>query len=187
MSARLPRLDPTELDDRQRALYRAIVDGPRAAMPGATMLVDADGTLRGPFNAYLYAPAVGGHLEALGLALRFQGVLRERSREAAILMVAAQHCSEYEWKVHERAARNAGLSATDVENIRAGIPHDALSDEEQLACRTTQRLLADGSLTDGDFERARAGLGVPALVELCTLVGFYSLLALQLRVFQIDD
>jgi 4-carboxymuconolactone decarboxylase len=52
---------------------------------------------------------------------------------------------------------------------------------------TVDALVGRSDLTDREFEAAVDGLGWPALFELTTLVGYYSTLALQLRVFRVDE
>ena len=49
--------------------------------------------------------------------------------------------------------------------------------------RVSRDVLAD--LDDPAFERAVAGLRTQGLEELMTLVGYYRMLALQLRVFRV--
>jgi len=49
----------------------------------------------------------------------------------------------------------------------------------------TFRLLRDGDLDDQAFENAVSRLHPDGLQELMTLVGYYRMLALQLRVFRV--
>ncbi|MDQ4117750.1 MAG: carboxymuconolactone decarboxylase family protein, partial [Actinomycetota bacterium] len=84
--SRLPGLRPPELDDAQRGVYSAITDGARGHVPTAP-----DGSLAGPFNAMVHAPWVGDALQELGAALRTRGRLPARTRELAVLAVAAHH------------------------------------------------------------------------------------------------
>ena len=48
-------------------------------------------------------------------------------------------------------------------------------------------LLARADLDDEEYADAVAALGERAVFELTTLVGYYATLALQLRVFRVDD
>jgi 4-carboxymuconolactone decarboxylase len=54
-----------------------------------------------------------------------------------------------------------------------------------MVADTALALVTRGDLDDERFERAVALLGLPTLFELVTLVGYYSLLAVQLRVFRV--
>ena len=94
---RIKKLALSALDDEQRALYDAIAGGRRAQGPQLFRLTDADGCLEGPFNAFLLQPRLGSALQALGSAVRYETGLDDRSREIAILVVAAYWRSEFEW------------------------------------------------------------------------------------------
>lgn len=176
--------DPGTLTARQREVYDAIVGGRRAAGPQLFRLTDDDGRLEGPFNAFLLQPRVGGPLQALGTALRYDGTLTGRAREIAILLVAADQDSVFEWASHEAVGRHAGLTDREIAAIRGG-DAGAFSGVEHAVVTTTRMLLTEGDLDDEAYERAIESLGEPGLFELTTLVGYYATLALQLRVFRV--
>lgn len=56
---------------------------------------------------------------------------------------------------------------------------------ERVVHAVTRELLAQGDLGDALYAEAAATLGRAALVELVTLVGYYGVLALQMRVFRV--
>jgi alkylhydroperoxidase family enzyme len=180
---RLPALNPDELDHEQRDVYEAIVGGPRLA--NAFSFVDDEGRLLGPFNAMLYSPAVGGPLQELGAALRFRTSFTEREREIAILVVAARARSDYEWYAHERVGRQAGLSDAELSALRTGADPVLADARERIVYAVARALATDGDLSAPVFAEATASLGRGAVVELVTLAGYYSALALQLRVFRV--
>ena len=93
---RLSKLQPHMLNAAQAELYAAMTGGPRGGSNQPFRLVNDTGALTGPFNAMLLEPAVGAALQALGAALRYQGSLPDRSRELAILIVAAHTACEFE-------------------------------------------------------------------------------------------
>lgn len=184
-SRRAKKLRPADLDPDQRALYDAIASGPRSRRAGASALVDDEGRLEGPFNAFLLQPTVGRALEALGAALRYESRLADRSREIAILVVAAHTDSEFERFVHEPIARAAGVSDSHLAGVR-GRDLAGLDAEESLVARATEQLLVEGDLGDDMFAELRERIGEAQVFELTTLVGYYRLLALQLRVFRVE-
>jgi 4-carboxymuconolactone decarboxylase len=180
---RLPALHPDDLTDEQRDVYDAIVGGPR---PGHVFsFVDGEGRLLGPFNAMLYSPAVGAPLQDLGAALRFRTGFTKREREIATLVLAAHLRSDYEWYAHERIGRRAGLTDAELTGLRTGVEPALADARERIIYEVTRALAADGDLSEPVFAEATATLGRPAVVELVTLVGYYSALALQLRVFRV--
>jgi 4-carboxymuconolactone decarboxylase len=183
---RLPGLTPAELDSDQAQLYDEIVNGPRSTGPQHFAISADDGTLNGPFNAFLFAPGISRSLQALGSAIRFETDLTPREREMAILIVAARWRSRFEQTSHEAVGRAVGLTGSELRSIaEGGIPQ--LDDVHEKAVATTTLALADGDLDDAQWHVASAELGSKTLVELTTLVGYYSTLALQLRVFRVDS
>ncbi len=180
---RLPALHPDALTDEQRDVYDAIVGG--RASGNTFSFIDEEGRLLGPFNAMLYSPAVGGPLQELGASLRFRTSFTKREREIATLVLAAHARSDYEWYAHERIGRRAGLTDTDLDRLRTGEAPVLADARERIIYEVARALAADGDLTGPVLAEATATLGRPAVFELVTLVGYYSALALQMRVFRV--
>ena len=186
---RCGRLGPTELDDDQRALYDAIVGGRRSRGPQLFPLVDDAGRLEGPFNAFLLQPKLGNPLQALGSAIRYSTSLSDRTRELAILVVAAHWRSAFEQYAHEALGRAAGLSDDELTAIRNGADADVdpiwADPADRLVVRLVQALVRQGDTDDVTYAAAVELVGEAGLFELVTLVGYYAALALQLRVFRV--
>ena len=181
LHGRLSWLAPPDLTDAQRAVYDAITRSPRANGSRATPLVDADGRLQGPFNAMLVSPALGNSLQDLGASIRYRTTMPDRLREIAILEVARHMRAEYEWHAHAAAGRRAGLTDQDIDGIRQGLPGDGLSAAERLGVDVVGMLMTTGDLSDDLFDRAQQEFGDVILIEMLTLVGYYRLLAVQMR------
>jgi 4-carboxymuconolactone decarboxylase len=179
---RLRRLRPEELDDDQRAMYDAVVNGPRRGTPG---LVDEEGRLGGPMNTYLHAPAIGTRQQALGAALTFEISLPKKVAELVILTVANDAESSFQLAAHEWMGFQAGLTHDQIEALRERREPELDDPLEQAAYRTTTRLLQNGDLDDDAYGEAAGVLGERGLLELVTLIGYYRLVALQLRVFRV--
>ena len=177
---RLPALRPDDLDDAQRAVHAELTGGARGGVPTA-----ADGSLAGPFNAMLHAPWVGGPLQELGAALRTRGTLPGRARELVVLAVSAQHRSEFEWWAHAPIADRLGVSPELVRALGEGRPAEPADELERVVLDAARALLVTGDLDDEQWSAAHRVLGDAGLVELSTLVGYYALLALQLRLFRV--
>lgn len=187
MPARVAALRPDDLTDEQRRLYDRLLRAPRANGPRPFPLTDEEGRLRGPFNAMLFNPVLGHALQELGTAVRFGTALTPRQREIAILAVAAHEGSEYEWKVHSHAARRAGLTDDDLAALAANADPALTDPAEAAVLDLTATLLRTGDLDDGQYAAAVAALGLTLVYELVTLVGYYRLLAAQMRVLRVTD
>lgn len=181
---RVPLLRPAELDADQAQLYADIAEGPRRDQAAVVPLTDDAGQMLGPFGLMLLNPAIGSAVQALGAALRFDPSLSRRSRELAVLTVAAQRRSAFEWLSHERAARAAGFSSRQLQALLdGGVPAD-LPAAEEVVVRTVRRLLADGELGDVAYTEASEALGTASLAALVWLVGYYGMLATALGTFR---
>lgn len=180
---RIPPLAPGVLSDEQSRLYESIAGGPRAQGPQHFALTRDDGSLRGPFNAFLLSPGMGQTVQELGAAIRYRGTLDDRTREIAILLVAARWGSAFEQEAHEAVGRAQGIEEATITALRrqdvAG-----LAGAERSAADIVIALL-DGDLDDAAWQRANDAVGAATIFELTCLVGYYSMLALQLRVFRV--
>lgn len=181
---RLEPIPPEEQDEAQRGLYASITGGPRASGPQHFALTTAEGALTGPFNAFLLSPGLGGALERLGAAVRYETHLSARTRELAILAVASHWSSAFEWSSHEGIARAAGVGDAELDALRRGeVP--ALDDERERWAAELVRCLLRGDVSDEEWRRWAEPLGEKVVFELTTLVGYYATLALQMRVFRV--
>ena len=182
---RLAVLSSEQMTADQVDLYRDILSGPRGQGPRAIQLSDGTGGLAGPFNAMLYAPAVGHALQELGAAIRFRTKLTPRVRELAILVVAQAWDSGYERASHEPIGREAGLTEPEIGALRSGQDPAFTDPAERVAYSVTRALTGPADLDDGEYATAVSAFGEEGLVELSTLVGYYATLALQMRIFRV--
>ncbi len=183
---RQPRLHPSDLNQEQKALYQAITGGPRSAGPQHFPLTDPDGALTGPFGGFLLSPTIGDALQQLGAAVRYSTQLTDRARELAILAVAGHWDSAFERSAHEAVGRACGLTDDELQAVRDGAAPHSLSVSELAVLRISQGLLA-GDIDDETWAHCLPPLNVNTVFELTTLVGYYSTLALQMRVMRVDE
>ncbi len=184
-AARIAARTPNQLDSGQAALYASITGGPRAQGPQHFALTADDGSLLGPFNAFLLSPQLGGALQELGAAVRYATALTPRMRELAILIVASHWRSAFERHAHEAVGRAAGLSDAELAAIRDGRALDLHDGLERATVELCHALVA-GDVGDELWASVLEVLDERTVFELSTLVGYYATLALQLRVFRVD-
>jgi nitroreductase/alkylhydroperoxidase family enzyme len=180
MSGGVPRLAPLlpdALDADQRRLYDAVLASPRGQGGARRLIQRDDGTLTGPFDAWLRSPRLGEHLERVGMSLREDTVLPATAREIAVLVVAQAWSADFEWWVHGLIARGVGVPDAAIEAIGHG-RRPTLDDAESLAAYdVAAELVQRRRLGTATLARARDALGERALVEVITLVGFYQLVS----------
>jgi 4-carboxymuconolactone decarboxylase len=184
--AAAPRLAPMpleELDDEQRAVLKIVAEGRRAAESSA--LHDEQGGLVGPFNSFLYRPAVGRHLAELGELVRFDSLLPRRLVEVAVVTVAAHWRSNFEWWAHARYARRFEVSDEVIEAIGRGEQPVFERDDEGVVHLFSRQLLDHGRVDDDTYAAASRLLGDAGVVELVDLVGYYCVISLILNTFRV--
>lgn len=172
---RLSELAPERMTDAQLSAYEATL-----ARRGGAQLIG--GRIAGPLLVWLHAPVVGNAQQAFGAVLRFELTLSARVRELVILSTAHSTGSGFQILAHERMAYDAGITLEQLDALRERREPTLADPVERTAWHTTSRILATGDLTDDEFTEAAETLGQEGLVELVTLIGYYRLLALQMRI-----
>ncbi|UUX50660.1 carboxymuconolactone decarboxylase family protein [Nisaea acidiphila] len=181
---RLPKMTPEKLAPAQADLYEAITGGVRfKSGPGIDMM-ESDGTLRGPFNAWLHIPETGQAAQQLGVKLRFESSLSGPARETAILTVARHWRSQYEWWAHEQIALKEGMTPEEIAAVKAGEGPDG--NPELAAIRAfVAELMETGDVTDQTYETAHRHTGDKGMADLVTLAGYYAMISANLNVFRV--
>ena len=178
-ASRLPNLRYDELDARGQEVW----DGVAGSRGGE--LVNAEGGLIGPFNAFLHAPGVGRHLSALGGRLRFRTSIERRLSELAIITVGAAWKAEFEWWAHARMAREHGVSAAIVDAIGRGDDPPFAADDERVIYTVARELTGAGRIGQDLYDAAQRLLGDEGMVELVSLCGYYTLISYLLNAFAV--
>jgi 4-carboxymuconolactone decarboxylase len=168
--SRMAALAPDQLSPEQKRVHDAIA-GPRG------------GTVRGPFAVWLRLPAVADAANQLGNSIRLHGKLDRRLFELAILIVARHWTAQYEWFVHEKDARAAGLSEEVVLAIRERRTPASAKPDEKLVYDLVSELQDTKTISLRTYDAALALLGDDLLIELVTTVGFYTTAAMMINAF----
>jgi 4-carboxymuconolactone decarboxylase len=166
-----------ELGPEGQAVWDAIV-GTRSED-----LVNADGGLVGPFNAFVHAPDVGRRMTSLGAALRFRTSIDRRLLEVAIITVGARWQAEFEWWAHARMAREHGVPEAVVAAIGRGEDPPFEAEDERAVYDVARQLVTAGQVGAAAYEAAQRLLGDAGVVELVSLCGYYTLISFLLNAF----
>ena len=148
-------------------------------------LVNAEGGLVGPFNAFVHAPGVGQRLTALGQVVRFETSIERRLSEVAIITVGARWKAEFEWWAHARMARRHGVPDAVVDAIGRGDEPPFTADDERTVYQVARQLTGTGRVDAATYASARGLLGDAGLVELVSLCGYYTLVSFLLNAFTV--
>lgn len=175
LTAAAPRyreLDPTHLDPEQRRIFEEI-GRPRA------------GAVPAPFHIYVESPELAETAQALGAFCRYRTGLLPRLSELAILTTAAHWGAEYEFGVHAREARKAGVPEAEIEALATGRRPGFTDPDAALVHDFASAVYREKDVPDDLFAAAVERFGRRTVVELTGLLGYYSMLAIALRVFRV--
>ena len=179
MDSRLSYLRYDDLDADGQAVWDGVV-GSRGAD-----LVNSDGGLIGPFNAFVHAPGVGRRLSSLGRVVRFETSIERRLSEVAIITVGARWKAEFEWWAHARMAREHGVPDDVVDAIGQGMDPPFGRDDERVVYTVARQLTTQGRLDADAYAAAHQLLGDAGMVELVSLCGYYTLVSYVLNAFTV--
>ncbi|MEM7131927.1 MAG: carboxymuconolactone decarboxylase family protein [Chloroflexota bacterium] len=183
--SRLPNIQPKDFSEAQQKVFENIIGGKRGQGSDLATYLNAEGGLRGPFNAYLFNPTVGDAAQQLGAALRFEGNLPSTLREVAILTVGAKWQAQYEWWAHEKIALEVGVDPRLIAGIKAGVLPDTATPDEVTVHSLAQELINHHHVSDEQYKEAVDLLGESNVVELVILLGYYTLISMTLNTFKI--
>jgi 4-carboxymuconolactone decarboxylase len=167
--SRVPDITAAEMSPLQEQLYHEI-SGPR-------------GNVGGPFALWIRLPGVADAANKFGNALRLEGKLDKRVFELVILIVARYWNAQYEWYTHEAHALKFGLAPTIIAAIRLGTEPPYQSDDERVAAALTKELLETRTVSQATYDRTLAFFGLELLIELITVIGFYTTAAMMINTF----
>jgi 4-carboxymuconolactone decarboxylase len=177
--SRLPYLRRDDLDPDRQAVWDGVV-GSRG-----DQLINEQGGLAGPFNAFVQAPDVGRHLTALGRVLRFETSIERRLSEVAIITVGAAWKAEFEWWAHSQMARKHGVPDAVVDAIGRGEDPPFTAADERTVYAVARQLTGSGRVDQETYDAAQRLLGDAGVVEIVSLCGYYTLISFLLNAFTV--
>ncbi len=169
--SRLPLKKREDLDEEGQEVYDFMVDPDAITLAGLT----------GPRGFYLYSPKAGRHLSLANTYLRFESGLDEQVRELAILVIAREMNSQFEWTMHEPVAREVGLDPAAIDVVENNTSPQGLKARDALVIRFARELVREDKLSSETFTQVVEEFGEEMLVTLSLLMGNYMRTALLLR------
>jgi 4-carboxymuconolactone decarboxylase len=91
----------------------------------------------------------------------------------------------FEWFVHAPIAAKAGLDPGAIAAIKAGGTPVFPKDDEQAVHDFSHELLNRREVTAATYARALQVLGQEALVELTGILGYYTLISMTIKAFEV--
>ena len=171
--ARLPDIDPANLDEDQKRVYDAILNGPR-------------GKVEGPLRVWLTSPALAERAQALGAFCRYGSSLPPRLSELAILVTGAHWRAGFEWYAHAPIGVAAGLDPVAIEAIRTGANPLLVKDDEKAVYQFSREVVAERRVSQTTYDFAERVLGRRGLVDLVGILGYYALISMTINAFEVS-
>ena len=109
-----------------------------------------------------------------------------RCGDSMVLVTAAHWRADYEFSVHIPEARKAGLSEETIAAIRDGRVPQLDDPDSKLIYDFATTFYANREVPDALFNEAVARFGRQRVVEFVGVLGYYSMLAVFMRVFRVE-
>ena len=167
---RVPEVLPDQLSPEQRKVHDLIVS-------------TRGGVIRGPFAMWIRNANLAAAANQLGNAVRLEGKLDAKLFELVILVIARRWSAQYEWFAHAQEAARVGLDPAIIEAIRTHRVPSFRSPRETVIYEMVRELIDTRNLSDTTYNRARDMFGIDLVMEVVTVAGFYTLVAMMLKAF----
>jgi 4-carboxymuconolactone decarboxylase len=173
MGKRYRELAPHELSPAQKALFDSIASTRGGVVPT-------------PFHVLAESPELASLTQALGAFCRYRTGLSPRLSELAVLITAAHWGADYEFDVHAPEALKAGIARPVIDALRNGTAPPLEDDDSRLIYEFATTFYTTRDVPDRLFADAVARFGRRRVVELAGVLGYYSGLAMLLRIFRVS-
>jgi alkylhydroperoxidase family enzyme len=118
--------------------------------------------------------------------LLYASTITARQRELLVLTVAALRDSQYLWAQHAESADDAGITAVEVDRVKAGPAAEGWSPMEAALLGAATDLVQGARIGDASWTTLAAELDSRQLMDVVFTVGAYDLLAMALRSFDVE-
>ena len=172
---RLPLPKREDLDEVGKRAYD------RANTPGKTIV-----GLRGPAGIHLYSTKTVEAHNTINRYLRHEAGFDPKVREVAILTVAREMDSRFEWAAHEPEALTVGVAPEVVDGDQAPREHAGLSEIDAAIIEFGRQAVGQHKVKSAAFARLKALFKSEQLVDLVLLMGNYAGTAILLAAFDMQ-
>ena len=140
----------------------------------------------GPLSVMVHVPELIQRGEHLRAYLRGdESSLPANIRELGMLVAAREMDCQFIWNAHAAFGRRSGLSDPLVDSLRDRKELPGLSEAESAVIDYGREFFRTHRVSQTTFDRAMALFGTRGLVELTTLMGYYSCLAFNINAFEV--
>lgn len=147
------------------------------------------GTVFNIFKTLAHHPDLFRRWLVFGNHVLFKSTLPPRERELIILRIGWLCEAEYEWAQHVVIGKEAGLTAEEIERIKAGPNARGWSQPDKLLLQATDELRRDACISDPTWRGLSSHFDTKQLMDVVFAVGQYNLVSMALNTLgvQLDD
>ncbi len=147
------------------------------------------GTVFNIFKTLSHHPDLFRRWLVFGNHVLFKSTLPPRERELIILRIGWLCEAEYEWAQHVLIGKEAGLTAEEIDRIKAGPNARGWSEADKLLLQATDELRKDAFITDATWNGLCQHFDKKQLMDVVFAVGQYNLVSMALNTLgvQLDD
>lgn len=163
----------------------AALPDPTAALTGEARAIYEDMRTRraakgvdhlGPYIPLLNHPELASRIEQLGFFYKYEGSLPRDVYQFVVLILAKRSGVAFVWDDHVASARAAGLAEALIDAIATG--SGTFAAPFDMVHQLTDCAFAFRSIPAGLQDAAIARFGIPGLIEIVTLCGYYTMMAM---------
>ena len=140
----------------------------------------------GPGSVMINSPEMRKRANQLVFYFREESELPQRIQELAMILTARDKDCQYIWYAHAARAREQGISNEFIDALRDKKRLPKLTGDQQIVVDYATELFATNRVSPVMFQAAIDHFGAQLLTELTTIMGYYSLLALNVNAFEVD-
>ena len=177
MKLATPRLEPIQPEDWSDEIKKTL-------QPNVEK-----GTVFNIFKTLSHHPDLFRRWLVFGNHVLFKSTLPPRERELVILRIGWLCEAEYEWAQHVLIGKEAGLTAEEIDRIKAGPNARGWSEADKLLLQATDELRKDAFITDATWNGLCQHFDTKQLMDVVFAVGQYNLVSMALNTLgvQLDD
>jgi 4-carboxymuconolactone decarboxylase len=168
---RIAEIPEDKLTAEQKSVFDALVKG--------------RGRLLTPYKIWIHSPKTADAMERLGTFLNKAGSLSEREVELGIVLIAHHWKGEYVFAAHVKRCLELGVTYGVIDAIRSDQVPDLATPRERAIYELSKMAAEPGAGPDANFERAVAVLGRNGVAEVLALLGYYSAVAIAMKLHQV--
>ena len=177
MKLATPRLDPIQPEDWTDEIKKIL-------QPNVEK-----GTVFNIFKTLSHHPDLFRRWLVFGNHVLFKSTLPPRERELIILRIGWLCEAEYEWAQHVLIGKEAGLTAEEIDRIKAGPNARGWNEADKLLLQATDELRKDVCITDATWNGLCQHFDKKQLMDVVFAVGQYNLVSMALNTLgvQLDE